>query len=139
MPIEVKTKVVLQDKMVFKGKGHTGHEVQIDYLPPLGGDDGLTPTELLLISLAGCSAQTVLALLRKMGKTVEAMEVQAAGSRQDEHPTVFTGIELNFILKGDDLDAPSVERAIQRAEEKYCPVWAMLKKSIPISWKHSVI
>jgi putative redox protein len=138
MPIEVKTKVVLQDKMVFKGKGHSRHEVQIDYLPPLGGDDGLTGTELLLISLAGCSAQTVLTLLRKMGKTVEAMEVQASGSRQDEHPTVFTGIELKFSLKGENLDAPSVERAIRQSEEKYCPVWAMLKRNIPISWKRSL-
>jgi len=137
MPVEVKAKVVLKDKMVFIGKGHSDHEVRIDYLAPLGGDDGLTPTELLLVSLASCSAQTVLALLRRMEKTVEAMEVQASGSRQDEHPTVFTGIELNFSLRGNGLDSLSVEKAIRRAEEKYCPVWAMLKKSVPISWKRS--
>ncbi|WP_298267061.1 OsmC family protein [Geobacter sp.] len=129
----------LQGKMQLKGKGHTGHEVQIDYFPPLGEDNGLTSLELLMISLASCSGHTVLFLLRKMGKTVEDVAVNAIGNRRmDEHPTVITDIELQFDLKGDKLDAPSVERAIRLSEETYCPVWAMLKSSVALSWKYSI-
>jgi putative redox protein len=138
MGTEVKATVVLEDKMLMRGKGHTGHEVQIDYLPPLGGDNGFMSTELLLCSLASCSAHTVLTILRRMGKTVEGLEVQAVGQRRDEHPTVFTHVELQYRLKGNQLDGPSVERAILLAEEKYCPVWAMLKSSVAISWKYSI-
>ena len=54
MATEIKTNVVLLGKTQLKGKGHTDHKVLIDYIPPLGNDDGFMPTELLLISLAGC-------------------------------------------------------------------------------------
>ncbi|MBI1921677.1 MAG: OsmC family protein [Geobacter sp.] len=129
----------LRGKMQLTGKGHTGHEVQIDYIPPLGEDNGLMSLELLMVSLASCSAHTVLSILRKMGKTVEDVTVNAAGDRQmDAHPTVITAIELQFELKGNGLDAPSVERAIMLSEETYCPVWAMLKNSVAVSWNYSI-
>jgi putative redox protein len=138
MGTEVKATISLTGNTVLKGKGHNDHEVQIDYIPPFGGDDGIMPLELLLISLAGCSLHSVLFLLRKMGKTVDGFEVHATGQRRDEHPTVFTGIELQLKLKGAMLDAASVEKAITLAEEKICPVWAMLKVSVPVSWKYTI-
>lgn len=138
MSTEITAAVTLQGNTVLKGKAHTDHEVQIDYIPPMGDDNGFMPTELLLVSLAGCSGHTALFLLRKMGKTVENLEVHAVGTRRDEHPTVFTAIELQYNLKGDGLDAHSVERAIAMSEETYCPVWAMLKNNIAISWKYSI-
>jgi len=138
MGTEVRAAVSLQRNTILIGKGHTGHEVQIDYIPPFGGEDGLMPMELLLISLAGCSCHTVMFLLKKMGKTVEDFKIDAVGQRRDEHPTVFTAIELQLSLKGDTLDAPSVEKAITMAEEKLCPVWAMLKGNVPVSWKYSI-
>jgi putative redox protein len=138
MGIDVKAVVTLQGNTVLKGKAHTGHEVQIDYIPPFGGNDGIMPLELLLISLAGCSLHTVLLLLKKKGKTIDKFEVHAVGKRRDEHPTVFTNIELQYNLRGDNLIAPSVEEAIKLSEETYCPVWAMLKNNVAISWKYSV-
>jgi putative redox protein len=130
---QVQATVTLQDKMTLIGQGHTPHTVQIDYLPPLGEDNGFMPTELLLTSLAACGGHTLLTLLRRMGKTITGMEVRAVGQRRDEHPTVFTSIALEFHLRGDDLDATCVERALALSEEKYCPVWAMLKPSVPIT------
>lgn len=138
MATEIKTNVVLLEKTQLKGKGHTDHEVMIDYIPPLGNDDGFMPTELLLISLAGCSGHTVMFLLQKMGKTLEGLDVQAVGQRREEHPTVFTDIELQYCFKGDQLDAPTVEKAISLSEETYCPVWAMLKNSVSISWTYTI-
>jgi putative redox protein len=138
MATEIKTNVVLLEKTQLKGKGHTDHEVMIDYIPPLGNDDGFMPTELLLISLAGCSGHTVMFLLQKMGKTLEGLDVQAVGQRREEHPTVFTDIELQYRFKGGQLDAPTVEKAISLSEETYCPVWAMLKNSVSISWTYTI-
>ena len=41
MNMEMKVRVGdLQGKMQLKGKGHTDHEVQIDYIPPFGEDNG---------------------------------------------------------------------------------------------------
>src|SRR5512136_568592 len=111
----------LTGKMHLTGKGHTGHEVPIDYFPPMGEDDGFTSLELLLISLASCSGHTVQFLLGRMGKTLEKLDVQVVGNRRtDAHPTVVSDAELQFTLKGDGLDAVSVEKAIAMAEETYC-------------------
>jgi len=140
MNIELKVTVGdLRGKMQLTGKGHTGHEVQIDYTPPLGDDKGLTSLELLMVSLASCSGHTIQFLLGKMKKPVEKLEVQAVGKRRmDVHPTVLTDIKLQFSLKGDGLDGPSVEKAIQMAEETYCPVWAMIKNNVSVSWEYSL-
>lgn len=129
----------LQGKMQLTGKGHTGHEVRIDYTPPLGEDNGFTSLELLMVSLAGCSGHTVQYILGKMGKKLEKLEVHAVGKRRmDVHPTVLTAIELHFDLGGEALDAPSVEKAIKLSEETYCPAWAMLKNSVAVSWSYSI-
>lgn len=140
MQMEMKVRVGdLQGKMQLKGTGHTRHEVQIDYIPPFGEDNGFTPLELLMVSLASCSGHTIQLLLQKMGKTIEQLEVLANGTRRmAEHPTIITDINLQFNLKGDKLDAPSVEKAISMAAEELCPVWAMLKNSVAISWNYSI-
>jgi putative redox protein len=141
MNIEMKVRVGdLHGKMQLKGTGHTGHEVQIDYIPPLGEDNGFTPLELLMVSLASCSGHTVQLLLKKMGKTIEQIEVIANGIRRmDEHPTIITNIELQFNLNGEKLDAPSVENAIKMSEKEFSPVWAMLNNNVTITWKYSII
>ena len=129
----------LQGRMQLKGKGHTDHEVQIDYIPPFGEDDGFTPLELLMVSLASCSGQTIQLLLKKMGKTIEQLEVLAQGNRRmDKHPTIISDINLQFNLKGEKLDAPSVENAIKMSENQFSPVWAMLKSNVAITWKYSI-
>lgn len=139
MGTEIKVTVGdLQSKMQLRGKGHTGHEVKFDMPPPFGDNNGFTGLESLLTSLAGCSGHTMLYLLGKMGKTVEKLEIKATGQRRDEPPMVLTDIELQYNLKGDKLDAQSVEKAIAMAEEKYCPVWAMLKNNVVITWKYSL-
>jgi putative redox protein len=140
MNVEMKVRVGdLKGKMQLKGTGHTRHEVQIDYIPPFGEDNGFTPLELLMVSLASCSGHTVQLLLQKMGKTIEQLEVLANGTRRmDEHPTIITDINLQFNLKGDKIDVPSVEKAINMAAEELCPVWAMLNNNVTITWKYSI-
>jgi putative redox protein len=138
MSSQVKATVTLKEKTQLVGKAHTTHQVVIDYIPPFGSDDGFMPTELLLTSLAGCSGHAIMFILNKMEKTIDDMEICAVGNRRDEHPTIFTDVELTYNLKGKNLDAASVERAISLAEEKYCPVWAMIKGNVNVTWKYNL-
>lgn len=128
----------LKGKMHLTGKGHTGEEVGIDYFAPLGEDTGSTPLELLLMGLAGCSAHTVMYLLGRAGRKVEDISVEAVGQRREEHPTMITHVELRFAVKGEGLEKAIVERVIQAAEEKFCPVWAMLKTTVKVTWTAEV-
>ncbi|HPU85823.1 MAG TPA: OsmC family protein [Candidatus Latescibacteria bacterium] len=124
----------LKGKMQLTAKGHTDHELTIDYFPPMGEDTGFTPLELVLAGLAGCSAHTIMFLLGKAGKKVDDIHVEAVGQRREEHPTMITHVELRISVKGQGLEKPIVERVIQAAEEKFCPVWAMLKTTVKITW-----
>ena len=133
MPNELSAKVVFQEKVRFTGQARSEPPVVIDYLPPLGDGAGLMPLELLLLSLAGCSGQTVIGLLRMMEQPVQGLEVKACGQRRDEHPTIFTSIGLEFVVHGADIDPALVSRAIALSEERYSPIWDMLKVGTTIT------
>ena len=62
---------------------------------------------------------------------VRGLEVNVRGLRRDEHPSVFTRIDVELVLHGD-LDPEVVEHCIALADEKLCPVWAMLRPATPI-------
>ncbi len=133
MTIELRVRAALEEKIRFQGQGHTGASVAVDYPAPRGDDQGWMPLELLLLSLATCSGQVVLGVLRKMGQPVAGLEVAATGLRRDENPAVLTTIDLRFDFSGAGLDASAVERAIKMTDEQLCPVWAMLRHGTQIS------
>jgi uncharacterized OsmC-like protein len=48
-------------------------------------------------------------------------------------PAVLTAVALEFEFSGGRLEPASVEKALALSEERYCPVWAMPKASVPIT------
>jgi putative redox protein len=139
MPNELSAKVVFQEKVRFAGQVRSKPPAVIDYLPPLSHGAGLMPLELLLLSLAGCSGQTVIGLLRMMEQPVQGLEVKACGQCRHERPTIFTSIGLEFVVHGADIDPALVARAMALAEERYGPVWAMLKAGTKITSSFRII
>ena len=131
-------RVTWTDKLNFRGKAEYEQDVAIDHAPPLGDGNGIKPMELLLMSLASCSAQTVISILQKMKQDVRRFAVKAEGARRAEHPTVFTEIRLEYEVEGVGLSAEAAEKAIRKSEEKYCPVWAMLKPGLSISFSYKI-
>ena len=126
----------LKGKMQLTGSGHTEARVAIDYPPPMGEDTGFTSLELLMVSLASCSSHSIQYVMSTMGMELQDITASAVGQRRvDQHPTVLTSIELTWAVRGKGLEQGHVEKAIRMAEEKYCPVWAMLRKEVEISWK----
>jgi putative redox protein len=134
MPAELTIHAVHQGGMRVLARNDR-HQVLTDY-PLSAGEavEGLTSLELLLASLATCAANSVMALLkRKMQQDVSALEVEARGVRRDEHPMGFARIDLEFRLLGSGLTTEIVVQALQLAEERFCPVWNMLKRGTPIA------
>ncbi len=112
--------------------GNGSHSVLTDY-PLEAGQQlaGLTPMELLLASLACCCGSVVALLLARAGQSAGGVEIHVRGRRRDEHPMVFTQINLDVLVRDPELTAAAVERALAHAEA-VCPVWAMLKPATPI-------
>ena len=133
MAKEVRADVVFQGGMKFDGiSGRAGKSVAIDFTPEGEAIDGFSPLEMLLTSLAGCSGQVTVGLLKRMGQEVKDLTVHARGVKKEVHPTVLTSIELEFEFRGGTLDGASVEKALALSEERFCPVWAMVKAAAPI-------
>jgi putative redox protein len=114
--------------------GTANHKVVMDYpLQPGATGEGLTPLQMLLASLAACSANSVMLILKKMNQPVAGLEVEAHGLRRQEHPAVLTGISLEFLVKGSGVAPEAVARSLKLSEEQICPVWNMLKGKTPIT------
>ncbi len=111
----------------------------MDYTPPLGDGQGYMPLELLLISLAYCSGGTVSLLLKRMGKSVTAVSVNAKGMRREHNPTSFTKIFLEFSLHSKDAENADVQQAIKVAEESVCAVWHMVKGNVEIVTDYKIV
>ncbi len=140
MGTEIRSDVVFKGGMKFDGiSGRAARSVAIDHGADGEAIAGFTPLELLLASLAGCSGQVAVGLLERMGREVKGLTVHARGTKKEVHPKVLTSIELEFEFRGGTLDASSVEKALELSEERFCPVWAMVKASAPIKATYRII
>jgi putative redox protein len=136
MKIEVK----MADGLTLLAKGESEHWVVLDGSEEFGGHEAATkPMELLLISLAGCTAMDVISLLNKMRVNFKDLRVRVEAKQKDEHPKVFTSINLEYIIYGNNLKNEKIEMAINKSQEKYCPVTAMLKENVSIKYSYKVI
>jgi len=129
------TKVVWQDGLQFIGTPDSGNKVV------LGGSaaEGIGPMEMVLTGLAGCTAMDVISILQKKRQKVSSFEVQVHAERAPEIPKVFTDIAVKYIVRGEEIDAAAVERALELSETKYCPVQKMLSLAAPIHLTYEIV
>ncbi len=128
-------------KVQFTGmsKANPDHPIAFDYKPPIGDGQGYNGLELLLMSLSGCSATAIAFLLRKMGKNIAGLEVNARGLRRDQPPIKFEKIFLEFIVNSKDIKDADILKAIQLAEGSVCPVWQMVKGNVEVKAGYKII
>ncbi len=91
------------------------------------------------MSFGGCSATSVVYLLRKMGKTVSGLEVKAKGIRRVEPPIKLEKIFVEYLLKSEDATDADMQKALRIAEESVCPVWQMIKNNTEIIPTYKII
>lgn len=120
-----------KDSQLFIGRDSFGHVVMSGSWPK--EDDGwqewkaLKPSDLLLISLASCSAYDVVLILGRQRQNVQHVYVNVHGEQASDPPYQFTEIHQHYTIEGIDLDPAKVERAIKLSEEKYCSVAATVR------------
>lgn len=129
-----------QAGLSFEGKvtGRGGFPLQ----GTIGDEDSsgaYSPMELMLLSLAGCTAMDVISILEKKRQNVTAFRVRAHGERASEHPKVFTSIHLDYDVTGHGVEEPAVTRAIELSQTKYCPAYAMLVPVVPITTSYRIV
>lgn len=127
----------------FVARNEAGRAVLVGSCPPdrarafLAGLDpglvGLTPMEMVLAALGGCTALDVLSILGKMHQRVDAFTVVVEGERATEHPRVYTSARVTYRLAGE-IDPASARRAAELSIERYCSVGAMITRAAPVTY-----
>jgi putative redox protein len=126
--------------LVFEAETESGHRFSLDTKPEAGGGNkGPTPMEVLLVSLAGCTAMDVVAMLKKKRVDLLGMTIKVDGERAAEHPKYFTRIGVEFDLQGNRIREEDVKQAVELSRDKYCSVSAMLKEKAEISYKWNIV
>ena len=126
-------------KVRFQIESGSGHSAVIDEPPAFGDDEGMTPTEMLLGALGGCTGINAVLLLKKDRQPFTSLAVEVTGEQQEEWPRAFTSIEINFSIGwAGDYDEDKVKLALNEACNRYCPVDATLTNGARISHRHSV-
>jgi len=124
----------------FVGESDSGHPVNIDTpKDSFGFDTAAHPMELVLIALGSCSGCDVVSILNKKKVRYKKFEIHLEAERAESYPKVFKKIHVEYMLYGKDINPVHVGRAIELSMEKYCPVFAMLKKSVEITSSYKII
>ena len=119
----------LDDAFHFEAKNEDGRTVQIDAAEKIGGrNQGVRPTQMLLMALAGCSAIDVVNILKKQRQQIDDFQIEVEGEQEDlkDAAKVFTDIKVRFQLKGN-IEPEKAKRAVELSMEKYCSVEKTLR------------
>ncbi len=132
---------LINHKVQFTGVSNANPDqpITFDYKPPIGDGLGYNGLELLLMSFSGCSATAIVYILRKMGKTVSGLEVNAKGIRKEQPPIKFAKIFIEFILNSKDVRDADIQKAITLAEQSVCPVWQMIKNNVDVVPEYKIV
>ena len=114
----------------FKAESESGHSVQMDGPPDLGGENlGPRPMEMMVMGMGGCASFDVVSMLKKGRQEVHSCRAEIDAERADAVPAVFTKIHLRFIVGGRNLKESQVKRAVSLSAEKYCSASIMMEKA----------
>jgi putative redox protein len=115
--------------LAFVGGAEGGPEISLES----GGEKAPSPTQLLLLSLAGCMGVDVVAILGKSKVPVESLQVIVEGDRAPEPPKRFTAIRLIYRLRGPGPQHQErLQRAVDLSREKYCSVLHTLRTDLAL-------
>jgi putative redox protein len=124
-----------QGGMGFIGCNQAGGEVQIG---TIDGKPGVGPMEMLLLGLAGCTGMDIVSILEKKRQDLRDLKISVRGKRADTYPKVYTEIEVEYLLWGEDLDPKAVEQAIELSEHKYCSASIMLGATAKVTTSYTI-
>ena len=114
------------------------HNIAIDQPAPLGGDNGPTPLEYLLSSLAGCLIGTAFIIARQRQLAIRGMEVKVEGSldtdvvggRCTDCRAGFAQFNVTFVIDADM--SPAEKEAFVAEVSHRCPVSDNLRNPTPM-------
>ncbi|MEA3336059.1 MAG: OsmC family protein [Chloroflexota bacterium] len=125
-------------KQQFVGTDSSKHSVVISSQSEENGT-GMSPSQLLLLSLASCSAYDVVNILEKKRQKLSDLVVKVAGVNAPEPPWPYTHITMEYQVRGTGLKEKAVADAIHLSHTRYCSVAATLRPAVEIVTSYEII
>ncbi len=132
-----------EGSQMFIGRDSFGHVVMSGSWPRHEDEEwtewkALKPSDLLVLSLASCSAYDVVMILSRQRQRLVDLYISAEAEQAPEPPYQFTRIHLHYVVRGVALDDKKVARAIELSEGKYCSVAATLRGNVDLTHSFEV-
>ncbi|MDP3259063.1 MAG: OsmC family protein, partial [Thermodesulfovibrionales bacterium] len=121
-----------EKELIFHGRTQRGEEVDYD----AEFQWGCSPTETLLMSVAGCLAIDVVSFLRKMKAEITKFRIDYSGERNLTPPQYYKTMEMVINISGKNITPKKMDRVIALSQEKYCSVYHSLRKDIKVDVKY---
>jgi len=126
--------------MKFAADNHRGHITMFDSNSEGAEDSAATPMEVMLQAVAGCTGIDIVLVMTKKRKTISNFKIEINGKRRDEHPRIFSEIDIKYILESPDATEKDFVRAIELSMDKYCGASAVVKGSgAKVTWSHELL
>ena len=126
----------INNNFLFEGKNSSGHKVLLDNKSKKEGEiAGISPMELLLMGLAGCSGIDIITILDKQKLKLNKLKIEVEGFRKkNQFPSPFKKINVKIEAEGN-IDEKKIIRAVQLSFDKYCSVSKTLEHTAQIKYE----
>ena len=129
----MKIKLTHKSEYHSKIENQNGNSIEIDNKSDLN-PKGVSPMELLLMGVAGCSSIDIISILKKQKQEFSNLYIEVEGKREGkELPSLFKKIHAKVFIEGK-VDSKKVYRASELSFTKYCSVSKTLESSADITF-----
>lgn len=126
------------EKQQYLGVGSNGHSVVLSSQDE-DNSTGISPSELLLLSLAGCTSYDVVNILQKKRQRLIGLRVTVTGEQDKDPAWTYRKMHVHYEVRGRGLSEKAVEAAIELSESKYCAVAATLRGTVDITYDYTIV
>ena len=128
-----------EGEMQFVAENSTGCKIPMEPAVFMGGSGKVpNPVDYLVAALGGCTSIKMIMDISGKGFRVDSFTMKVDGTKSKTTPILFEKLHLVITLSGD-LDDSAVAEVIQDTIMHTCPVAAMFRKLMEITWEHHII
>mgnify|MGYP001424189758 FL=1 len=129
--MKIKLKNIYDSHSIIENE--TGNSILIDDKTSQN-PKGVSPMELLLMGVAGCSSIDIISILKKQKQKFEKLTIEVEGIREKgELPSLFQKIHSKIKFDGK-IDKKKAFRACELSFTKYCSVSKTLEATADITF-----
>ena len=131
-------RVTWVQKRQFVGTDGTKHSVVMSSQDEENGV-GMSPSQLLLVGLGGCTGYDVVDILLKRRQQLTGLEIVVTGEQDADPPWTYRKIHVHYEVRGKGLREKAVHDAIKISEQKYCSVSATVRVAAQITYDYTIV